>query len=199
MTAAVEHSPFDPKNAVTFDLPNGQVRLASGHPEADNGRAVIVPAAALAALAAAAGDGPAHALGRAIGESLGARVKARLDVSGGSLDAVLGELATELALVGLGTLSIERWGRALVLCVSDAPFATASGDALLAAALSAMVSAASGREVHTTPLARDGRDLRVLVGNGASVERVQGWLTAGVAWGEAITRLHAPAASGDAS
>jgi len=196
MTAFVEHSPFDPKKAVTFDLPNGQVRLASGaddsHRETDNGRAVIVPAAALGVLAAAAGETASRELGRSIGRSLGARVHARLDVRGGSLDAVVTELATELALVGLGTLSVERWGRALIVCVSDSPLGGATGDALLAAALEGMLSSASGRELRTTPLAREGAQLRVLVGNVASIERVIGWLAEGVSWGDAITRLHAP-------
>jgi hypothetical protein len=206
MSAFVEHSPFDPKKAVTFDLPNGQVRLTAGpsslvaedsHRGIDNGRAVIVPAAALGALAATAGEAAARELGRSIGRALGARVHDRLDVHGGSLDAVVSELATELAIVGLGTLSLERWGRALVVCISDAPLSGVAGDALLAAAVEGMLASASGRTVCTTPLARDGQHLRVLVGNVASIERVIGWLAEGVAWGDAITRLHAPTRVGE--
>lgn len=192
MTASVEHSPFDPKKAVTFDLPNGQVHLVPGHVESDNGRAVIVPAAALDALAAAAGEPAARELGLSIGRSLGTRLSGRLDVRSGGLDEVVTELATEVALVGLGTLSLERWGRALVVCVSEVPLNGRPGDALITAAIEGLLSVATGREVRALLLAREGASLRVLVGKGASIERVAGWLAGGVAWGEALTRLHAP-------
>lgn len=189
----MEHSSFDPNKAVTFDLPAGQVRLAAG---TDNDAAVIVPAAALSAVATAAGETATRELGRAMGRMLGARVSNRLEsparVRDASLDRVVAELATELAIVGLGTLSLERWGRALVVTVSDSPVEGAAGDTLLAAVVEGMLGAASGREVRTLPLARDGRMLRVLVANVASIERVIGWMNDGVSWGDAITRLHAP-------
>lgn len=207
----MEHSSFDPQKksqmAVTFDLPNGQVRLGAPDDsrapgEVDTARSVIVPADALAAIATAAGDAAASELGRAIGRTLGARVRARLGdaVRDGSVEAVLTELAAELALVGLGTLAIERWGRALVIRQSGAPF-EGSGpcDALLVSAIEAMVCAASGREVRALRLASDGegsgRVLRVLLASAGAIDRVSAWLAEGVTWGDAITRLHAPKVS----
>ncbi|MBI2391828.1 MAG: hypothetical protein HYV09_19715 [Deltaproteobacteria bacterium] len=160
---------------------------------------MIVPAAALGVLAAAAGETATRELGRTLGRSLGARVAERLSASGGhvrdaSLEAVLEGLAGELAIVGLGALSMERWGRALLVCVSDAPVEGAIGDALLAAVIEGMLAAASGRELRTLPVAREGARLRVLVANVASIERVGEWLGQGLSWGDALVRLHAPRA-----
>lgn len=183
----MEHSSFDPKKAVTFDLPNGQVRLTQG---SDNDRAVIVPAAALSAVAAAAGETASRELGRTLGRTLGARIRERTgNVREAKLDDVLLELATELAIVGFGNLTAERWGRALVVVIDGAPL---DNDALLAALVEGMLAAASGRELRTTPLAREGSRLRVLVGNVASIERVVAWIAEGTSWGDAITRLHTP-------
>ena len=189
----MEHSSFDPKKAVTFDLPAGQVRLTAG---TDTSRAVIVPAAALSAVANAAGETAARELGLATGRMLGARVATRLEspaaVRDASLDRVVAELATELAVVGLGTLALERWGRALIATITDSPIDGAAGDALLAAVIEGMLASSSGRDVRTLPLARTGNLLRVLVANVASIERVVTMLGEGVSWGDAITRLHAP-------
>jgi hypothetical protein len=187
MNPRVEHSSFDPKKAVTFDLPNGQVRLTEA---SDNERAVIVPAAALATVVAAAGETASRELGRSLGRTLGGRVAGRIgNVREAKLDDVLGELATELAIVGLGTMAIERWGRALVVAIDRAPI---ENDPFLAAVVEGMLAAASGRELRTVPLSREGTRLRVLVGNVASIERVVSWLAEGTAWGEALTRLHDP-------
>ncbi len=199
----MKHS-FDAKKAITFDLPTGQVRLTSGTDSAtDTGRSVIVPADALATIAAVAGDTATRELGRTLGRTLGLRVRSRVGaeessseerVRNASIEDVVVELSTELAIAGFGTLGVERWGRALVLLVIGAP----PSDVLLAAIVEGMLSTATGRDLRTTPLARDGDRLRVLVGNVASIERVIGWLGEGTSWGDAITRLHAPRAEASA-
>jgi hypothetical protein len=191
----VEHSSFDPKKAVTFDLSAGQVRLAAGT-DTDTHRAVIVPAAALSAVANAAGETATRELGRTIGRALGARVADRLEnpaaVREAALDRIVAELAAELAIVGLGTMALERWGRALIVTVTDAPVEGMAGDVLLAAVIEGMLCAASGRNVRTLPVYRSGNLVRVLVANVASIERVVAWMGEGISWGDAITRLHAP-------
>jgi hypothetical protein len=180
MNARVEHSSFDPKKAVGFDLATGQVCLS------DNERAVIVPAAALSAVIAAAGETAARELGRSLGRTVGGRVG---NVREQKIEDVVSVLARELAVVGLGTLALERWGRALVVTVSDAGV---DHDGFLAAVVEGMLAAASGRELRTHPLGREGSTLRVLVGNVAAIERVVGWLAEGTSFGDAIVRLHAP-------
>jgi hypothetical protein len=158
----------------------------------------------LAALAEAAGMTAAAEFGRALGRRLGARVSAKLDaqVREASIDAVASALAGELAMAGLGTLVVERWGRALVLVLEGGSLGQGAGaDALRAASLEAVLSRATGRDVHATSLSRDAQKLRVLVASAATVGRARAWLDEGVSWGDVIARLHgaARAASEEAS
>ena len=84
---------FDPWQAVAFDLAHGLVQVdgARGH--------AIVPAAALAALAAAATPDARGAFGRALGEAMGERAAKRLggqdEVREASAEAVLEHLGGE--------------------------------------------------------------------------------------------------------
>lgn len=195
--------PAGPTHAVTFDLSRGEVHLDLPSGE-DHAGSLVVPGDALAALAQSAGVMAAAEFGRALGRRLGARVSAKLDahVREASIDAVASALAGELAMAGLGTLVVERWGRALVLVLEGGSLGQgACADALRAAALEGVLARATGREVHATPLARDAHRLRVLVAGAATVQRARAWLDEGVSWGDVIARLHgaARAASEEAS
>ncbi len=184
--------PSGARSAVTFDLSRGHVRLSQG----DSGRAVVVPAPALVALAKAAGPAATTALGNAIGLELGGRLRTRLagidGIRARTVEVMATELATELAVVGLGTLSLERWGRALVLVVDDAPD---ESDELLAAVLGTTLAEASGSPLGARKLAREGRTLRLLVAGAPALARLETCLAEGVSWGDALTRLHAPEAT----
>jgi hypothetical protein len=192
-------APFDPSKSVTFDLAHGQVHL-DGAPSR-----VLVPAAGLLGICAAAGADATAALGRAIGESMGRRVASRFaasaEGSGGaraaSLESVVDHLGGELALAGLGSFAIERWGRALVLVVDQSPLG-AEGDGLLAAVLESAVGEATGRSVRTGLLGRDAVRARFLVAAAAALQKVKGWLEEGSSWGDALAKLHAPAPAGEA-
>lgn len=184
---------FDPSKSVTFDLAHGLVHL-EGAPSR-----LLVPAEALGALARAAGPEAAGAFGGAIGEAMGRRVAARLGeggVASASVELVVEHLGGELALAGLGSLGIERWGRALVLVVDQSPLGE-GGDRVLEAALGSAVQAAAGRSARVALLARDGVRARFLIGGDAAIEKAKRWLDEGVAWGEALVRLHAPSAVAD--
>lgn len=186
-------SPFDPKHAVTFDLAHGLVHL-EGAPSR-----LLVPAEALSALAAAAGDDAARAFGKALGAPLGSRVAYRLVGAEGtrtaSVEAVVDHLGGELALAGLGSLSLERWGRALLLVVDASPLADS---AVLGYALAAALSSATGRDVSVARLAKDGARSRYLVASASSADRAAKWIAEGVSWGDVLVRLHAPAEGGNA-
>src|SRR5580698_7411325 len=96
---------FDATHSIQFDLGRGNVR--SGDEQV-----LLVPANALASLTAVA---PAEA-SQGLGRALGRRARARLDdVAEASIEAVVTQLAGEAALAGIGSLSIERWGQALVV------------------------------------------------------------------------------------
>ncbi len=179
---------FDPSKAVTFDLNQGLVHVEGEPP------CVLVTAAALVALAAAAGAEATAAFAATLGEAMGRRVAGRLSgegVTGASVFAVVEHLGGELALAGLGSLTLERWGRAAVLVIDQSPL-EAKGDAILEGILAGAVVAAAGRSARALHLGREGARSRFLLGSDVGVTRVRGWLAEGVPWAEALVRLHAP-------
>jgi len=189
---------YRPDHDVTFDFAHGLVHL-SGAPAR-----VLVPAEALGALCAAAGDEAVAAFGRALGHAMGLRVAARLAMlsepenaaeagSGArsaSVETMVDHLGAELSLAGLGSLGMERWGHALAVVVDHCPLG-ARGDRLLEAVIGEAVGSATARHVHAVVLARDGVRARLLLTNATTAGRVRAWLDEGVAWGDALTRLHA--------
>jgi len=183
--------PFDPSKAVTFDVSHGQVHLA----HAPN--RVLVPADALLALALQAGSAPTVAFARQVGEPLGEGVARRLGGSreatgetlAATLDEVIDQLGGELALVGLGALSLERWGKALVLVVDHSPLRT-HGTGLLGDILTAALEAATGATLGCALLMQDETRVRFLVAREATLTRARTLLQGGVSWGEALARIH---------
>lgn len=191
---------FDPSKAVTFDLGNGLVH-AEGAPSL-----LLVPGPALAELCAAAGKDATAAFGKAIGEPMGRRLASRFtapegegSVGAASLESVVDHLGGEIAITGLGSLELERWGHALVLVIDHSPLG-ADGDGLIEAVLAAAMEAATGQRVRTLALAREATRARFLVAGNAAVEKARAWLAGGMSWGEALAKLHSrsPAARGDA-
>jgi hypothetical protein len=187
--------PFDASKAVTFDLSRGQIQ------KEDESR-LLVSAAALVALCQAAGPDATstfgHAAGAAIGEAIARRFdRAGADAKGASIESVLEHLGGELAIAGFGALSIERWGRALVIVIDRAP-GGAEGDKVLAPLLASAVSKATKVEARSVRLARDGGRARFLITGPKGAEKVREWLVSGVSWGEALVRLHPGAQAGDA-
>jgi hypothetical protein len=173
---------FNATQSVRFDLSHGAVRAG-----ASEDRLLLVPLAALADLANAAPTTAVESLGRAIGAAIGARAAARIeDATSTSLEGFVTQLAGEAALAGAGVLSVERWGRALVVVLEDSPLPGALISPLVGAAL----DAASGRKVATVLLSHEAQAARVLVSSESAVHRVRDWMASGVSWGDAIARLH---------
>ncbi len=188
----MNHVPFDPSKAVTFDLARGLVQQ-EGAPAG-----LIVPAEALGALTRAAGLEASRAFGRAVGYAIGRRVASGLaeidGVRAAGVAAVVEHLGGELAITGLGSLGVERWGRALVLVIDQSPFG-AGGDALLESVLAGAMDAAVGDRSSVVALAREGVRARFLVTGPAGASKVRAWLNEGISWGDALVRLHDPAAA----
>ncbi len=189
---------FDPSNAVTFDLESGLVHL-EGAPFR-----LLVPAGALAALLNSAGAEAIRAFGHALGEPMGRRLCTRFAgheqsggaeaVRGASLDAMVDHLGGELSLAGLGALSLERWGHALLLVVDHSPLGK-EGDAMLEAVLSSALQAATGRAANAVLLGRDNSRARFLIAGDKALSKVRAWLGEGLGWGEVLTRLHGHSAA----
>lgn len=179
---------FNPSGSVSFDLARGRVDCDGEH--------VLVPADALLDLCRSAGDDALVDFGRRLGTAAGRRVATRLGdgASSATLEEVLDHLGGELALLGLGSLGLERWGRALVLSVEGGPFGQQL-DRLLGAVLEGALQRAFGRDVHAIKLVRDDRIVRFLIGNQSSASKVNEWLGSGLSYGDALARLQSTGAS----
>jgi hypothetical protein len=176
-------SSFDPTRAVRFDLPQGSV-----HAGGDGERVLLVPSGAIDDIALSAPPEAVEALGRALGAAIGRRAAARLGDGGvaqASIEAFVTQLAGEAALTGVGVVSLERWGRALVIVVEGSPLT----GTLLGPMIAAAVEAASGRGVATTLLSRDEHVARLFVGSASGAARVRDAIASGVAWADALARL----------
>lgn len=183
---------FNPAEAVTFDLQFGHIHL-DGAPTR-----VMVPADALVALCQAAGEEETAGFAHAIGEAVGRRVGVRL--AGGSknrheavraagLEVVVSQLAGELAVLGVGSVSAERWGKALVLVVDQSPFGE-DGDSLMAEILQAALHSLVNSKARIVKLDREGVRARFLAVSGAAVEGVRKRLAAGESWGSVLANMH---------
>ncbi|MCA9597017.1 MAG: hypothetical protein KC776_27065 [Myxococcales bacterium] len=166
---------FDPSRAVKFDLASGQI-------DADGSR-VVIPADAVMQLWRAAGEDAQRDFGRRIGTEIGRQIAEQLETPAeASIESVLEHLGGHLALLGFGSLSLERWGQALVLVVEGSPL----DDALIAAVLEGAIQRGLGRDVHAVPLVPS----RFLMTGATGAGRARGWLEEGVRWSEVIARLH---------
>ncbi len=183
-------TPFDPSQAIRFDLSQGSVAL-SGGTDGASAPAAVVPANALSALVSAvARAGAAEAAFLAWGDGLGQRARQRLgDTAAASPEAVLDHVGGELALAGLGVLGLERWGKALVLTVRDGALG-ANGDEALTIILRGLLAAATGKAVATVGLGREDRLVRVLVTSEKGAEKALALLADGSPWALVLARLH---------
>jgi len=174
---------FDPNGAVRFDMTNGAASDSRGT------RFVLVPASALEALERVTPGALAH-LGSEVGRACGARVSASLggdaSVRAGTLDVVVTHLAGELAIAGLGSVAVERWGRALVVVLTGP---TVNSDGFLGAALAGAIGVASGRDVSMIPIGRDGNVARFLIGTQQTMIRCRSLVSSGKTWMEILAAL----------
>jgi hypothetical protein len=176
---------FDPARVLKFDFGRGQVTLHG------QGLCLVVPREALLELLEAAGDDASRNFGQQLGIEVGRRVAERLGsgVEQTSIDSFVDHLGGELALMGLGSLAVERWGQAMVILVEGAPGGK-SGVALIAAVVCGALQRALSRDVVAVELAQSDGRLRLLVVSKSAAHKVQQWLAEKVAWGEVIARLH---------
>lgn len=180
-------APFDPTHSLKFDLGRGRVSV-------DNSSVrLVLPVDALIKLCASAGDDAVHDFGLSIGTEIGRRVASRLPaIQLASIEDVVEHLGGEMALMGLGSLSVERWGRALVFVVTGDPFGT-TGEVLMASLLQGAIQRALSRDVLPLLLNRDGERVRFLATNRESASKIQAWMANGAKWSEALAQLQTQA------
>lgn len=173
---------FDPTHSLEFNLDRGSVKLSGSFER------VLLPADALAALVRGADAETRRDFARRLGTEAGRRVAERLDASA-SPESVVEHLGGEVALMGLGSLGFERWGRLLVVTVQGSPL-RGEGDEILAGVVEGALQRAFGRTASVVPLQRDDSLARLVVVSSGSAERVRGWLGEGVSWGDVLVRLN---------
>ncbi len=174
---------FDPSYALEFDFGRGQIRMANA------GERVVVPCDALLALCQGASEDAVRDFGRRLGTEAGRKMNDRLgEAWQASLDTVVEHLGGELALMGLGSLGLERWGQALVLSFNHSPLGWA-GDLLLASVLEGAMQRSFGRDVVAIKLVRDADHVRFLIAGRDGANKVFDWLAQGVPWGDVLSRL----------
>jgi hypothetical protein len=176
---------FDPSESVHFDLARGRVALDTEEPR------LLIPPSALMTLCQSVDEDALRDFGRLIGTEAGRRLAERLGraLDSMSVHGLLEHLGGDLGLIGLGSLGLERWGRALVLTLDESPFG-APGDALIASVLEGALQRALVRTVSVVPLQREQDRARYLIVNADAALRVRAWLAEGVAWGDVLTKLN---------
>ena len=176
---------FDPSHSVKFDIGHGTVQLEGAGPR------LLVPPDALLDLCKHAGGESLRDFGRKLGTESGRRLSGQLgdSVQTAGIEGFVEHLAGNLALLGLGALSLERWGKAAVFVVERSPLG-AAGDELLGAVIEGLLQRALGRDVRTVVLKREDDTVRLLAAGESGAAKVDRWLSQGVAWGDALSRLH---------
>lgn len=174
---------------VQFDLALGLVRVD------ETSYGFLIPTDPLLELLGHAGQEASSDFGRRLGAEIGRRIAERLGdhCKTASVEAWLNQLAREVALLGLGSLGLERWGRAAVVTIQDSPLGS-KGDDLLSSLLEGAVRRALGRNSSLVVLDRSQGTVRLLLANPVTANRVREWLRAGAPWRETLMRLHAAAA-----
>jgi hypothetical protein len=187
-TATMAELRFDPSQAIECDVGRGRIAL-EGAPAQPR---VLIPAAVLGELTRSLSEQALRDLGRKLGAAAGERVVKRLgEATVAASEQQLAEhLGGELALMGLGSLAVERWGRALVMTLHEPPL-DASADQFLGHVIEGALAQAYGREMSAVPLSRDAGRARVAMLSARAAGEVRSWLAGGQTWGQVVERLHA--------
>lgn len=175
---------FDPAHSVKFDLAAGTVQLDGCGPR------LLVPPDALMDLCKHAGEESLRDFGRKLGTEVGRRMADQMGdaLETAGLEGFLEHLGGNVALLGLGSVSLERWGKALLFVIEASPLGSAGGP-LLAAVIEGALQRCLGRTTRAVVLSRDSEHVRIFVTGDAGAQKVERWLSEGTSWGDALARL----------
>lgn len=187
-------STFDPAQALRIDLARGQLALSG----LDSGSAsrMLVPLDSMIDLLSSCEPEAITAFGAAIGTDIGRRIQTRLGSAIGqaSLELYLEHLGGEVALMGLGNLSLERWGYAVVLVLQGLKDATAL-ELLVSSLLEAALQRSLSRDVSVVsfgrpPSADSEPALKFALLGSHAKDEVEQALASGKSYGDVLTHLH---------
>lgn len=177
---------FDPTRAIKFDLARGQMRDDEGTAR------VNLPAHVLLRLCEQAGESAQKDFAQGLGSDVGRRIVERLGkaMQDASVEAWTEHLGGQLALLGLGDLSIEQWGKALVLVIDGAPQGTAS---IVGPLLGAAITRASGRSVQLIAFENESSVSYLVVSAEGALHALE-LMRSGAGLGQVVEQLHRGAA-----
>jgi hypothetical protein len=177
---------FDPEEYFSFDLARGSVQTRHGERVLVLSTETVSP---LVSLAVKHGDLTAvRMLGKRIGDEAARSLGS--DVRSATPEQVVTHASGTLAVLGFGTLSLARWGHALVLTLDGAP--NLDGEHLgLAALLGGLLTSLGGRDIACVPVENGARFVIV---HPVIAEHVWTWSKEGLAVGQIVTRLAPEAA-----
>lgn len=168
---------------VKFDLPEGTISLDGSSPR------LMVPAEALVDLLGASSEEAVYDFGHRIGTELGRRLAAKFaDPGRTSIDAFAAELGDQLAVLGLGNMELERWGRGLIVRFRATSLA-GGGEDLLAAIVEGALQRAMARDVRALVVGADEAGIRLLLLNEGAVAKARSWMAEGADFIETLDRL----------
>jgi hypothetical protein len=173
---------FDPSRSILVDLARGQLKD-------DEGAARLnIPAHLLARLCEQAGPEATKDFAEALGTDLGRRIQSRLGkfTEKASVEEWVEHLGGQLALLGLGNLLIEQWGKALVLRLTGAPTGCSR---LGSGVLKGSLSRALGRQVDLVSFEHED-DVAFLVLSPDSAQKIRELANQGTGLGQAVDQLH---------
>lgn len=132
-------------------------------------------------------------IGRSSGEAIAERARNRARTTdetlrGVDLGKVVDLVGGELALLGIGNLRIERWGKALLFVLDPCPL-DARADQFLAGLIEGAVYVAGGREVGAAVIDRGEELVRLLVGTKSTVALAETMRNDGMLFTEVVSRL----------
>ncbi len=171
----MQHARFELQGTLAVDLGKGALTDPGGAP------GWLVPLDVLRKFVAA-NEGAASVLAELVGAQLGEKLVTRIALE---TDLFVEHLAGECAVRGYGNISLERWGDALIVRVTEAQLPSA----FLAAFFSGVLMAASQRDVRCVSLGEENRVSRYLVCAPSVASQVTSKLQAGESWQQAIVAL----------
>lgn len=173
---------FDPTRAMVFDLAHGKLR------DDEANERLNVPVLLMRQLLESAGDEATAQFARNLGHEVGRRAQGRLGEEGAQagIGAWTEHLGGQLALLGWGDLSVEQWGRALVLVIDGAPDRMEHLSGIL---LEEALRRALSRDVDLVPFDDAGK-LAYLALSKPGAQRARNLKDEGAGLGQVIEKLH---------
>ncbi|MFO0554725.1 MAG: hypothetical protein U0271_40480 [Polyangiaceae bacterium] len=192
---------LDALRPVRFDLSRGEILVSVGRSRVDDEPHVLLPTSVIASLLL--DPGLARDAGLRVGVSAMERVATRMlsqrDERRGAdirqvvraqpLEVVVDFLGAELAMLGLGALRIERWGKALLFVLDPCPLA-AEQDAFVEGLFEGALASVAERDVRALVVDRTGETARVLVGSERAIDRAAPLVAEGQYFTDVIRTLH---------